>query len=155
MVVRAANHVKELTRSTTQIVGAGYVPPAPLSFIVAYNGPAQMETVLRCMRQAHTKGNIPWPHLNQEERYHQAGTALDGVFVLGRGFIKLDNTPTSLTIPEKERGIFIACDSSEGNLLMLFLALLDASLGMEYAMLNTSAYLRSYSLPITQRIIEP
>ena len=82
--VRAASHVKTLTRSLTPIMEAGYVPPAPLSFVVAYNGPAQMKTVLGWMQQAHVKGSIAWPHLEGDDRYWRV--APDGTACLERWY---------------------------------------------------------------------
>jgi hypothetical protein len=103
-----------------------------------------MATVHGWIVNSHNKYNIPMPILTPQNRTQVAGTALDGVILLNKGFIKLDNTPMSLNNPQNPApGTHIVADSASGNLLMLFLALQEACDNIQGAWLNPVPYLQT------------
>lgn len=142
--VKAAHAAKSLTPNITRSFSTGWIPPRILNFVVAYQGPAQMATVHQWILNAHTTQSIPLPTWNQENRISVPGTALDGVFLLQKGFVKLDNSPMTLNSQQPPLpGTHVVCDSNSGNLLMLFLALQEACNNLQGAWLNPIPYLQS------------
>lgn len=142
--VRAANNAKSLVPNINKSFSTGWIPPKVINYVVAYTGPAQMNTVHGWIVNSHNQNNIPMPALTQQNRTQVAGTALDGVILLNKGFIKLDNTPLSLNSPQNPApGTHIVADSPTGNLLMLFLALQEACDNIQGAWLNPIPYLQT------------
>lgn len=138
--VKAAHAAKSLTPNLIKSFSTGWIPPKVLSFVVAYSGPAKMATACSWIRSTHQKHGIPEPKLDHSKRGEIPGTALDGVFLLEGGFIQLDNTPLTLN-SNRAPGNFVICDSSGGNLLVLFLALQHACNNVHGAWLNPMPYL--------------
>ena len=123
--VKAAHAAKSLMPNLIKSFSTGWIPPKVLNFVVAYSGPAKMATACSWIRSTHQKHGIPEPKLEHSKRGEIPGTALDGVFLLEGGFIQLDNTPLTLN-SNRAPGNFVICDSSGGNLLVLFLTLQHA-----------------------------
>ena len=120
--VKAAHAAKSLMPNISTSFSTGWIPPRVLNFVVAYTGPAQMSTVHSWILNSHTSQNIPRPTWNPDNRVSVPGTALDGVFLFQKGFVKLDNSPMTLNTQQPPvAGTQVICDSSSGNLLMLFL----------------------------------
>jgi len=146
--VIAASNVKSLSPHINQIFKAGWAPIKPLSFVVAYDGPAQMTTAHGWIVNTHQNNSIPFPVWNQANRIQVPGTALDGVVVLGKGFIKLNNTPLTINNPlNPALGIHIVSDSMDGNLLTFFLSLQEACNSVQAATLDPGPYLANVQLP--------
>lgn len=142
--VRAAHAAKSLTPNINSSFRSGWIPPRVLNFVVAYTGPGKMSTAHSWILNSHTSQNIPLPTWTPKNRVSVPGTALDGVFVLQKGFVKLDNSPMSLNTQQPPvAGTHVICDSSSGNLLMLFLALQEACDNVQGAWLNAIPYLQS------------
>ena len=142
--VKAAHAAKQLTPNINQSFSSGWVPPRVLNFVVGYAGPAQMGTVHTWIVNAHRTQNIPMPTWNQGNRIQTPGTSLDGVILLQKGFVKLDNSPMTLNTGQPPlAGTHVICDSNSGNLLMLFLALQEACDNVQGAWLNPIPYLQS------------
>lgn len=142
--VVAANNAKRLTPNVDLSFSSGWIPPKVLNFVVAYQGPARMATAHSWILNAHRTNGIALPTWTPETKGSTAGTALDGLFVLEHGFIKLDNAPLSLnTGPNAKPGIHVICDSPNGNLLMLFLTLQEACNNVQGAWLNPIPYVQS------------
>jgi hypothetical protein len=92
----------------------------------------------------------PW---TQQNRTTVPGTALDGVFVLNKGFVKLDNSPITLNNQQNPApGTHIVCNSQNGNLLMFFLAIQEACDNIQGAWLKTIPYLQTARFPNVQII---
>lgn len=144
--VKAAHAAKSLTPNVNKSFTSGWIPPRVLNFVVAYRGPAQMGTVQGWIANSHQTLGIPMPSWTQADRLTVPGTALDGVFVLGKGFTKLDNSPLTFNT-QQAPGTQVICDTTSGNLLMLFLALQEASDNIEGAWLNAIPYIQSASFP--------
>ncbi|MGH9644761.1 MAG: DUF6602 domain-containing protein, partial [Terriglobales bacterium] len=100
--VVAARNAKALTPNVTTSFMAGYIPPKLLNYAVAYDGPAQMQTVYGWLPQIHAALGITVPDLpeDQVQRLQTASPSLDGVFILNKGFLYFDNVPTGLAIDQ-------------------------------------------------------
>lgn len=142
--VKAANAAKSLTPNINESFSAGWIPPRVLNFVVAYTGPAKMSTVHSWIVNAHNAQNIPMPTWTHNDRESVPGTALDGVFLLQTGFVKLDNSPMTLNTHQPPSvGTHVICDSPSGNMLMLFLALQEACNNVHGAWLDAQPYLQA------------
>ncbi|MBN1931927.1 MAG: hypothetical protein JW786_10015 [Desulfobacterales bacterium] len=142
--VKAAFNAKSLSTNLTRSFSTGWIPPKILNYVVAYEGPAQMNTVLGWIQNTHRNENIPLPTWDQQSKTKTPGTALDGVTLLKKGFIKLDNTPLSLNNPQNPSlGIHTVSDSTDGNLLMFFLTLQEACNNIQGAWLNPVPYVQN------------
>lgn len=140
--VRAAHAAKSLVPNVNKSFSSGWIPPRVLNFVVAYQGPQSMGTVHSWIINAHHANGIPLPDLSQADRVLVPGTALDGAFLLQKGFVKLDNSPLTLNY-QQFQGTHVVCDTLSGNLLMLFLALQEACDNIEGAWLNPVPYLQA------------
>lgn len=148
--VRAAHAAKILQPHRGSGITTGWIPPGVLNFVVAYNGPAHMQTVFNWMQQSHQKNGIPMPVLpskNSPKRINTTGTALDGVFVLGKGFLKLDNTPASFHVPLSTDYNFFVSNTSENNLLVFFIALQEACNNLQGRFFRPESYLARAQFP--------
>ena len=147
--IRAARTAKQLHKSEVRSFSAGYMPPSILSFVVAYDGPAKMETVHAWIKEAYRDQGISEPDMPLgAERSSIAGPALEGVFVLGKGFLNFDNAPYGF-VPQKLRmdhpDIHWAIAQSEkGSLLSFFLLLTAATSNVDGAWLNPLPYLQAF-----------
>jgi hypothetical protein len=139
--VGAAHNSKNLTSNIDSSFSTGWIPPKIINYVVAYAGPAQMSTVHGWITKSHQSKNIPLPTWNQQDRCNTPGTALDGVILLNKGFVKLDNSP--LTLNNQQSGTHIIADSQDGNLLMMFLALQEACDNIQGAWLNSIPYIQN------------
>jgi hypothetical protein len=81
-----------------------------------------------------------------------ASPSLDGIFVLGRGFLLSSNTPGSFSRGVADRvGSVSASEHFDGmdtphlGLMFLFLALTMASTGLSGTWLDSSGYLRGFN----------
>lgn len=142
--VKAAHAAKALAPNVNRSFSTGWIPPRVLNFVVSYQGPAQMSTVHGWILNAHRTQGIPLPSWTQNDKLSVPGTALDGVFVLQKGFVKLDNSPLTLNTQQPPaNGTHAIVDATDGNLLMLFLALQEACDNVQGAWLNPVPYLQS------------
>ena len=147
--VRAARAAKLLQKNEVTSFSSGYVPPSVLSFVVAYDGPAKMETVHAWVKEAYQAEGISEPDMPPEaDRSCIAGPALEGVFVLGKGFLNFDNAPYGFIQPElrtQNKNIRWAIAQAEsGSLMSLFLVLTVATSNVEGTWLNPLPYLESF-----------
>src|SRR5688572_10764507 len=87
--VKAARNAKALVPNVTTSFHTGYVPPKVLNYVVAYDGPAQMQTVYNWIPQIHAALGIVIPDLSLDEsqRVSTPSPSVDGVIVLKRGFL--------------------------------------------------------------------
>lgn len=105
-----------------------------------------MGTVHTWILNSHTTNNIPLPQWNYQDRSNTPRTSLDGVFVLNKGFVKLDNTLLSLNNQQTlSNGIYTISDNTDSNILMLFLSLQEACNNIDAAWLNSLAYVNNVS----------
>ena len=94
----AAKRIKDLTSFEPQKFNpTGMVKnPRPYAFIFAYEGPARIETVFRWMREISAEDDYGLDGLgacNPEDRQFFDHQFVDGIFVLGKGFVVVDALP--------------------------------------------------------------
>ncbi len=136
--VIVARDIKQLGRgSGFSGLSAGYLPPGILCYVVAYVGPAKMKTVRRWLEEIHAELGVdfgaPLP-AQFSERWKCPAPTLDGVFVLGTGFVMYDNA--SLTLRDEEyweahpdhRWVTVSADGA--SLMTLFLLVTSAASGV-------------------------
>jgi hypothetical protein len=147
--VRAARAAKLLQKNEVMSFSSGYIPPSVLSFVVAYDGPAKMETVHTWVKEAYLSEGIREPEMGPDiDRTRIAGPALEGVFVLGKGFLNFDNAPYGFIQPEfrnqNHQIRWAIAETQRGSLMSLFLLLTVATSNVEGAWLNPIPYLHSF-----------
>lgn len=147
--VRAAAAAKRLEKNEFRSFQAGYVPPSVLSFVVAYDGPANVDTAHRWLKEAYAEEGISEPVLPEgAERVMVAGPALEGIFILGKGYMTFDNAPHGV-IHDQQRKAFPAgrwalVQAERGSILALFLHLTAATGNLDGAWLNPLPYLGAF-----------
>lgn len=142
----AARTAKQLKKSEVQTMQVGYTPPAILSFVVAYDGPQKQETVMNWIHEVETefgfKGQLPIG----EQRINTPSQSIDGIFLLGRGFVIFDNAPMSFIDDFQRRRNpdvrWLVVSAAHGALLWIFQAITQASQNIDATFLNFSPYLR-------------
>lgn len=148
--IKAAARAKSLTPNTVTSFHSGHIPPKVLNYVVAYDGPASMQTVYQWALQIHASLGIQVPNLPADDasRVQIPSPTIDGVFVLKKGFLFFDNTPFGISSPFRATnptGKWVFGDTSSGNLLMLFLFLTAATQNVEAKWLNPAPYLASFN----------
>jgi hypothetical protein len=142
--VTAASNLKKLEPEYSRSASFGWFPPKPLSFVVAYSGPAKMSTVSDWETKARNDLALPSDNRTPEERLKTSGHCLDGISVLGLGAHFLCNTPTFGNQIDPRARTFL-WEGERGSLLFFFLALQQACQSMENASLNTRPYLEGHA----------
>jgi hypothetical protein len=151
--IRTARRVKQLQRHVVRSFHTGYQPPSILSYVVAYDGPAQMKTVHGWIDSLHKVEGISIPQMpaTGEARVGIASPSLDGIFVLGRGFVQFDNAPMGFANDEIRKQhpdvAWVIGDTPRGSILLLFLGLTMAVSGTTAEWLEPGPYLTDFSLP--------
>ena len=74
-----------------------------VSSVVAYDGPAHMETVRKWLVEIHAEEGLTIPDLPDGKRNEIPSASIDGVFLLGRGFVQFDNLSIGFVSDEKRR----------------------------------------------------
>ena len=151
--IKAAVNAKTLTPSITRSFSTGYIPPKILNYVIAYDGPAKMETVHGWIPKLYAKLGIAAPGLPVEpnERINTTSSSIDGVFVLDRGFVYFDNSPFGFMSDEARKANpklqWVIGDTKGGNLLLFFLFLQNSAQNIEGAWLNPVPYVGSFNVP--------
>lgn len=154
--IKAAKNTKELniSRGASIRVGSDWEPPAPLSFVVAYEGPAKMATVHGWIEKIYQSEEITYPTMGEtiKERQKIPSPATDGIFILGKGFIQFDNFPISFiqdTARAEEKNKdkkWSVIDIERGSLLMLFSILTQAVSVASFSTLDATPYLSTFNI---------
>ncbi len=149
--MQTASNVKNLSRSIKETMWAGYRPPSILSYVVAYKGPAQMNTLYGWIKQIDESLGHKYPTMNDpNQRLKVPSPSLDGVFVLRKGFVHFDNTPLSPfgeeIISEYPQTKWIIWDTPDASLLFFFMQLTMAVSGFSASWLDPTPYIRDVSL---------
>ena len=151
-VIKSAKYAKGLQRNLITSFTAGYHPPSILNYVVAYAGPEQMSTVQGWISAAHVQFGVQNPTLppSGTARFATPSPSIDGIFVLGKGFVVFDNFPVGFvtdamrqTFPQ---GLWSVCDGPQGSLLLLFICLTTAVSGVSGAWLNPLPYLQNFAM---------
>jgi hypothetical protein len=131
---------------------SGFIPPKVLNYVVAYDGPVQMKTVYDWIPKIHSNLGISISSLpqNYEDRIKVSSPSIDGIFILGRGFVYFDNVPVSFAASKNRTAHpdlkWVFADTASGNLLLLFLMLQSATANIEGKWLNPAPYISSFKL---------
>jgi len=106
-----------------------YFPQKILNYIVSYDGPQRVETVYKWIKRLESELEFQYQMMpaSKEKRIDICSPGLDGVFILGKGFIHFDN----FMIDCVHRNIradnpsmkWVMVTSETANLLVLFLNL--------------------------------
>lgn len=150
--IKTARTLKGLQRNIVTSFTTGYQPPSILNYVVAYDGPASMQTILGWIKDIHSSLGITYSPMGQTlgDRIKVASPSLDGIFVLGKGFIQFDNCPLNFLTDDARaqnpKVRWTAADSPDDNLLLLFITLTQAASGVSASWLNSVPYLSSVSL---------
>ncbi len=146
--IKAARNLKALTRHLRPILGLGY-PPAIVTYVVAYEGPAQMNTVYEWISAIHEEENIALANMPPaiEERVKIPSPSIDVVVVLGNGFLYFDNSPLGVLTQDKrdaDQAIkWIWVNQADGNLLFLFLHLTQTTSSLSITDMDSLPYLKN------------
>jgi hypothetical protein len=150
--VGTARKVKALKPNLVVCSTSGYNPPGPLAFVVAYDGPASMRTVHGWMPDIRAEFGISYPPMPPvlNHRLRIPSPSVDGVVVLGRGFLQFDNSPYDflhdsyrLAHPEMR---WQGADVEAGSLLMLFMWLTATACNSSEMWLDPRHYLQTFRL---------
>jgi hypothetical protein len=150
---KAARNIKLLQPNVITSFSAGYIPPSILSFVVAYDGPASMETVHGWLPEVNVAADVTYPQLPRDDnaRLKMASPAIDAVIVLGKGFMHFGNTPMGFFQPqvlEKDPDYkWVYSNTPSGSLQLLFMLLTSAVSNMSGTWLNPRPYLATFSVP--------
>lgn len=147
---KAAYNSKRLNPNYIQSFSAGYIPPKILNYIIAYDGPAKMETVHSWISEVYKELQIPYVHLPLDEKSREStpASAIDAIFVLNKGLVSFDNTPFGFIYQhhriENPESMWAICNFEHGSLLYFFMLLQDATANIQGRWLNTNPYLRDF-----------
>lgn len=97
-IARTTKKIKENVEPRPQRLNpTGLVKsPRPYSFVFAYDGPSRIATVLNWMKQISTEDEYNLEELKKtpgQDREYFGNLFIDGVFVLGKGYVHLDVLP--------------------------------------------------------------
>jgi hypothetical protein len=149
---RAAYNAKQLVPNTIISFSTGHIPPRIVNYVVAYDGPASMKTVHGWVGTEYQKLGVTSVLLPQDAnaRIATPGESIDAVFVLGKGFLYLDNVPTGFVNDANRQANpslkWVFADTTDGNLLLLFMMIQQATANIEGRWLNAIPYLSSFSV---------
>jgi hypothetical protein len=150
--IQAASNAKKLKRAISGGILIGYQPPSILSYVVAYDGPSSMDTVVGWLPAIHASIGISFPVLppSLAARCRTTCPSVDGVYVLGHGFLQYDNMPATFISDEFRQANpsvnWSFTSTTEGSLLALFLALTLAGSGASVGNFDPVRYLASFKL---------
>jgi hypothetical protein len=149
--------LKSLQRNIAYTLQFGLQPASILTYVVAYRGPTKMKTVYSWLNSIHEQLEIPPPQFGATpgERHKIPSPTIDGVWILGRGFIRFANVPLQtlevLPLPKSVRaGIhdvkWIVREGEAGNLLWLFTILNEYARSFSLSRVNLGPYIRAENL---------
>jgi hypothetical protein len=153
--VRAAHDIKQLERHDHNILSAGYRPPSILSYVVAYDGPASMETVCSWLNPVHQELCLSYPMISSQNRLTTPSPSLDGIFVLGKGIVLFANSPFIFSAIEQlfqqnANVNWFFADTKSDNLMLLFLLLTNVTSNIGETYLDPFAYLTQAQLQLNK-----
>ncbi|UZH02626.1 hypothetical protein OJ965_18405 [Pantoea anthophila] len=151
--ITAAYQAKRLKKNENFSFSSGYIPPAILNFIVAYDGPQQMDTVLNWIIEIENQLGITGKDLPLgEQRVHIPSESIDGVFLLDRGFVTFDNFPIGFlndaTRQKAPKNKWVAVTAQRGSLLWLFQMLTQASMNVNGTFLDLIPYMKNLKVTV-------
>ena len=155
--IKAAHNLKALHRhfAPNRYMSLLQHPrPSPLCYVVAYNGPARLETAREWLLTLCTEEKIVLPELPPliQQRYGIGCPTIDGIFLLGKGFVQFDNLVPGFLPPDQrtqhpEMRYYIG-KTTNGTLLTFFVFLTDVVAGLVAEIPDLSPYLRHFSVDV-------
>ena len=151
--IKAAAAAKNLQPNVTESFRTGYIPPKVLNYVIAYDGPTHIGTVLNWLPELQAILGIVPENLpkDSKKRINTPSKSIDGIFILNKGFIYYDNVPLGFATDEIRAAHddlrWVVAETSQGNLLLFFLLLQNAAANIEGRWLNAVPYLSSFSVP--------
>lgn len=147
--IQAAYRAKQLSRNIIKSFHTGYIPPAIVSYVVAYDGPAKMETVHGWIKEVYLELGMIEPIFQVgQDRSAMPSPSLDGVYILGKGFCNFCNIPysflTSEILSQQPAIRWEIANCSRGSLLSFFLNLTVITNNVEAAWLDPLPYLTQF-----------
>lgn len=149
----AARAIKSLPKSIGSGVAYGRPLPSPVSYIIAYDGPANFNTVYEWIGRLMKEEEFGFPAMppNLKDRVGIPCPGIDAVFVLGKGFLYFDNAPVNW-LPDEERKknpaiSWLWTTHAENNLLFFFLLLNSMISGFKHEVIDPSKYMKGIALP--------
>lgn len=152
--ISAARNSKKLTPNIDKVFSmSGRGDSGIKNFVVAYDGPAKIETVFSWIGQIHKSLDISIPELPPDkERFNIPSPSIDGIFVLKKGFLYFDNIPfifqTQQLLHKYPNIKWVTVNSEEGVLLMFFHLLQEIIKTIHGTFLNAYPYLKDVSYNI-------
>lgn len=148
-----AHRAKSLRRNLVMSFSTGYIPPGILSFVVAYSGPSNIDTVYTWLKRIEVANRLNTCALpaTAKERLKIRSESVEAIHCLGLGSIIFDNSPLSILTDQVRRQDpqlrYTVLDQSSGNILWLFLLLTEAVAGVHGQRVNLVPYLRRVQMP--------
>lgn len=154
----ASINSKKLTRNTQASFTAGFIPPSITNLLVAYDGPKEMSKILTWMDEIYKELglNDNRKYATDKERAQIPSLSIDGIIILKKGVIFFDNMPMSfrneqnINEQNKSRVDWIHFDSENGNLLVLFLIIIQITQNIAGIWLNVMPYIKEFRTNATR-----
>lgn len=138
----AASKTKKLERNLqTRAPVAGLTVQNPglwwplgiTNFVVAYNAPS-MSTVHGWLMDIHNEAGLDYPAVVRSVRVAQSAPSVDGIFIMGKGFLLYNNNP--LFFIQSEEAVentnrWMMSEQETGNLQVLFRLLVHITSGLD------------------------
>lgn len=148
----SAKNAKSLEKHTTSSFRTGYIPPAILNYVVAYDGPVNMTTIANWIPNIYRALGIDQKPLSIDSniRTNTASETIDGIFLLGKGFLYFDNTPlgfiTDTIRAANPTKAWVLANNQKGNILLFFMFLLQATQNIQGQWLDSIPYLSNVNV---------
>jgi len=148
--IEAALKVKALKRESQPILHSGYLPPGILCFVVAYECAATMGTIYGWIERIYKQLNLSDPILGDwPSRSEVASASLDGIFVLGKGYILFDNSALAAAFLTPENRIdrkirWLVVDQPSGSLFVFFMLITMALSGVALRVFQVGQYIHGF-----------
>lgn len=146
--ISATKEVKGLSDNFLYESSIGYKPSLK-SFLIAYNCDRTLETVYKWLieinktQEINIEGNLP---KSGKERINVVNNSVDGIYILGKGFIFFENQPTSIVpnsyYEDRPDIQWVIVNQSKGCLLSLFVFLTNCISGFLNAPIALAKYLK-------------
>lgn len=154
----ASINSKKLIPNLNITLSAGYIPPAVINLLVAYSGPKEMTTILKWLKEIYNELGLKdsRKYISDEQRMKLPSFSLDGIIILKRGFIFFDNMSLSfrkmpeVTIESPSFFEWVYSNTESGNLLMLFLIIIQATQNLTAAFLNPIPYIQEFRTNVSR-----
>jgi len=142
---KAAVATKKLQKNENHVFHTGHIPPAVLNFVIAYDGPSNIDTTRGWLKECYSECNISIESVKEiNQRLTLSSKAIDGVFIMKKGTLYFNNQPVGIVIDEIKTNPninFLYQNKDSGNLLLLFVFLQQALANMQGSWINMEHYI--------------